>query len=64
VGATSLTASQPNGGYESETAWNDGYGASNGGYSTVFPRPGYQAGFVHGSGAACRTSSTSSVRCE
>jgi subtilase family serine protease len=50
VGATSLTASQPNGGYESETAWNDEYGASNGGYSTIFSRPGYQAGLVHGSG--------------
>ena len=48
VGATSLTASQPAGGYESETAWNDSYGASNGGYSTLFPRPYYQAGFVPG----------------
>jgi subtilase family serine protease len=48
VGATSLTASQPDGAYESETAWNDEYGASNGGYSTLFPRPGYQKGLVPG----------------
>jgi subtilase family serine protease len=46
VGATSLTASQPNGAYESETAWNDAYGSSNGGYSTVFNRPAFQNGFV------------------
>jgi len=51
VGATSLTASQPDGAYESETAWNDEYGASNGGYSTLFARPAYQKGFVqHGFG--------------
>jgi len=50
VGATSLSASQPSGSYESETAWNDEYGASNGGYSKVFPRPAYQAGVVHGFG--------------
>lgn len=47
VGATSLTASQPNGAYESETAWNDAYGSSSGGYSTVFRRPAFQNGFVH-----------------
>jgi subtilase family serine protease len=46
VGATSLVASQPNGGYRSETAWNDEYGASNGGYSTLYGRPSYQNGFV------------------
>ena len=46
VGATSLTASQPNGGYQSETAWNDQYGSSNGGYSNLFARPSYQSGFV------------------
>jgi subtilase family serine protease len=45
VGATSLTAAQPNGTYESETAWNDEYGASGGGYSTEFARPLYQVGF-------------------
>lgn len=47
VGATSLTAQQPNGAYVSETAWNDAYGSSNGGYSTVFRRPAFQNGFVH-----------------
>ena len=49
VGATSLTASQPDGTYESETAWNDEYGSSGGGYSTLFKRPFYQDGFVHSS---------------
>ena len=50
VGATSLTASQPNGAYKSETAWNDAYGASNGGYSARFARPSYQNGFDTKSG--------------
>jgi len=50
VGATSLTASQPDGGYESETAWNDSYGSSNGGFSKVFARPAYQNGFVRSGG--------------
>lgn len=45
VGATSLTAAQPTGTYESETAWNDEYGASGGGYSTLYSRPAYQTGF-------------------
>ena len=46
VGATSLTASQPAGGYKSEAAWNDLYGSSGGGYSKLFKRPSYQNGFV------------------
>ena len=46
VGATSLTAAQPAGTYESETAWNDAYGSSGGGYSTLFKRPAFQTGFV------------------
>ncbi len=50
VGATSLTASQPDGTYQSETAWNDSYGSSNGGYSKIFRRPAYQNGFVHPNG--------------
>jgi subtilase family serine protease len=50
VGATSLTASQPDGTYESETAWNDSYGSSNGGYSKIFRRPAYQNGFVRSNG--------------
>jgi subtilase family serine protease len=50
VGATSLTASQPDGAYQSEAAWNDEFGSSGGGYSKVFPRPAYQNGFVSGGG--------------
>jgi subtilase family serine protease len=50
VGATSLTAAQPTGAYESETAWNDEYGSSGGGYSTIYPAPFYQAGFLRGAG--------------
>jgi subtilase family serine protease len=50
VGATSLTATQPTGAYESETAWNDMYGSSGGGYSTIFRAPAYQADFRHGFG--------------
>jgi subtilase family serine protease len=46
VGATSLTASQPAGGYKSEAAWNDSYGSSGGGYSKLFKRPSYQNGSV------------------
>jgi subtilase family serine protease len=46
VGATSLIAAQPNGAYRSETAWNDSYGSSGGGYSKIFARPSYQNGFV------------------
>jgi subtilase family serine protease len=46
VGATSLTAVQPTGSYESETAWNDAYGSSGGGYSTIFKRPAFQNGSV------------------
>jgi subtilase family serine protease len=46
VGATSLTAAQPNGTYQSETAWNDAYGSTGGGYSTLFKRPAFQNGFV------------------
>ena len=50
VGATSLTAAQPDGAYESETAWNDAYGSSSGGYSKLFARPAYQNGFVPSGG--------------
>lgn len=42
VGATSLTATQPTGTYVSETAWNDEFGSSGGGFSTIYPRPRYQ----------------------
>jgi subtilase family serine protease len=50
VGATSLTAAQPTGAYESETAWNDVYGSSGGGYSTIYSAPHYQASFLRGLG--------------
>jgi subtilase family serine protease len=50
VGATSLTASQPDGAYQSETAWNDEFGSSGGGFSKLFARPAYQNGFVPSSG--------------
>jgi subtilase family serine protease len=57
VGGTSLTASHTTGAWISETAWGLPYGdpgsafqASGGGFSRLFPRPGYQDG-VPGSGA-------------
>jgi subtilase family serine protease len=50
VGGTSLTATQPDGTYVSETAWNDQFGASGGGFSTIYRRPFYQNGVVHNSG--------------
>jgi subtilase family serine protease len=34
--------------YLPESVWNDGYGAGGGGYSTVFPKPAYQAAAVGG----------------
>jgi subtilase family serine protease len=46
VGATSLTATQPNGVYESETTWNDAEGSGGGGFSKLYARPAYQNGFV------------------
>jgi subtilase family serine protease len=42
VGGTSLVASQATGNYESETVWNDDFGASGGGYSTLFSKPLFQ----------------------
>ena len=56
VGGTRLEASRSAGTYIGETAWNNGSptgqppGASGGGFSRLFPRPGYQAG-VRGTGA-------------
>jgi subtilase family serine protease len=44
VGGTSLNANANSGAYISETAWNDHYGASGGGFSTLYKRPGYQKG--------------------
>jgi subtilase family serine protease len=45
VGGTSLLADAVTGAYGSETVWNDDFGATGGGYSTVYKRPGYQAPF-------------------
>ena len=45
VGGTSLTATHLAGAYVSETAWNDEFGASGGGFSTLYARPWYQRGF-------------------
>ncbi len=50
VGGTHLDASQPDGAYIGESAWNDEFGASGGGYSTIYQRPFYQNGFVHNRG--------------
>ncbi|WIG61032.1 MAG: membrane associated serine protease [Ktedonobacterales bacterium] len=49
VGATSLNASQSYGKYLGETAWNDQFGASGGGFSTLYKRPHYQTGSNLGS---------------
>lgn len=48
VGGTSLDATQTAGNYVSETSWNDEFGASGGGFSTIYSRPLYQTGFVSG----------------
>jgi subtilase family serine protease len=50
VGATHLNAKQPYGTYISESAWNDTYGASGGGYSSIYSRPFYQFGYVKNKG--------------
>jgi subtilase family serine protease len=51
AGGTSLTASRTTGAWQGETAWGLPYGdpgsafqASGGGFSRLFPRPGYQDG--------------------
>jgi subtilase family serine protease len=50
VGGTHLDATQPAGHYVSETTWNDEFGATGGGFSTLYQRPAYQRGLpVHGS---------------
>lgn len=46
VGGTHLVASQPDGTYSSETAWNDEFGSSGGGYSKIYSRPFFQNGYV------------------
>lgn len=48
VGGTHLSAAL-NGRYQGETVWNDGFGASGGGYSVLFKKPFYQLLAVRGS---------------
>lgn len=48
VGGTQLTIDPASAAYAGETAWNDPFGASGGGFSSVYKRPGYQASFVAG----------------
>lgn len=45
VGGTYLNANPQSGTYHGEAAWNDQFGASGGGFSTLFARPSYQNGF-------------------
>ena len=45
VGGTHLLADAHSGAYSSESVWNDDFGASGGGFSTIYRRPGYQAPF-------------------
>ena len=44
VGGTYLNASPVWGTYHGETAWNDKFGASGGGFSSIYARPSYQKG--------------------
>ena len=43
VGGTRLTTAGTNGAYQSESAWSTGLGATGGGFSAIYRRPGYQA---------------------
>ncbi len=43
VGGTRLVADPAAGTYQSEVGWGDQFGASGGGFSKVYERPGYQA---------------------
>lgn len=42
VGGTHLAANPQTGKYLGETAWNDSFGASGGGFSVIYPRPNFQ----------------------
>lgn len=44
VGGTALNANPINGHYIGETAWNDEFGASGGGFSSIYTRPSFQSG--------------------
>jgi subtilase family serine protease len=46
VGGTHLEANSQTGAYAGETAWNDSFGASGGGFSTVYSRPNFQEDVV------------------
>jgi subtilase family serine protease len=52
VGGTQLTIDPASGAWVRETAWNDVLGrkpgASGGGFSSIYRRPGYQAPFIEG----------------
>jgi subtilase family serine protease len=50
VGGTYLNANPKSGQYIGEAAWNDSFGASGGGFSTIYARPSYQNGFFSHSG--------------
>lgn len=50
VGATYLNANPQSGRYHGESAWNDSFGASGGGFSTLYAAPSYQSGFVQNTG--------------
>jgi subtilase family serine protease len=45
VGGTRLTTTGTNGTYQSDTAWNSRLGATGGGFSSIYRRPGFQAPF-------------------
>ncbi len=49
VGGTTLTADGNTGAYQSETTWNDAFGAGGGGLSVLFKRPDFQAPVVKNS---------------
>ena len=44
VGGTNLMADLSTGAYQGEVAWNDGFGESGGGFSSLYGRPSYQNG--------------------
>jgi len=46
VGGTRLVADPVSGAYGSESGWGDMFGASGGGFSSLYKRPGYQAPFL------------------
>jgi len=51
VGGTKLTLDRSTAAYVSETGWHDASGASGGGFSSIYRRPGYQAPFIRDNGA-------------